>query len=145
MVDPSPRRQFDLLNVFEWMLLVGLFFAALAGGRSQVRVDYTFTTMPADDFQLERWYVDEAGLKDVEVERHNKGLVVHVQQSPFASIASLPDAPFDRLGYRGLSTVSFSQSTSFLGMPTFSLVIGVVLLLALRLVRRRRINDKNPF
>ena len=137
MLDSHPRRQFDLLNVFEWMLLIGLFFAALAGGRSQLRVEYKFTTMPADDSQLEQWYVDEGGLSNVEVVRDNKAVVVRVQQSPLSSFADLPDAPFDSLGYRGLSTVSFSQSTSFLGMPTLSLVIGMALLLAIRLVRRK--------
>ena len=137
MAQPPPRRQFDLLNVFEWMLLIGLFFAALAGGRSQLRVEYKFATMPADDSELEQWYVDEGELRNVEVIRDDKVLVVRVQQSPLSSIADLPDAPFGLLGYRELSAVSFSQSTSFLGMPTLSLVIGVALLLAIRLVRRK--------
>jgi hypothetical protein len=137
MVDSSRRRQFDLLNVFEWMLLVGLFFAALAGGRSELEVNYVFAQMPADDSELEQWYVDETGLSNVEVTRADKGIIVRVQQSPLSSFADLPDAPFDLLGYKGLSTVSFGQSTTFLGMPTLSLVIGVALLFAIRLVRRQ--------
>ena len=142
MVESSTRslnspsaRQFDLLNVFEWMLLVGLFFAALAGGRSEFEVSYRFTQMPADDSDLETWYVEEAGLKHVDITRVDGGLVVHVQQSTLWTFADLPDVPFDLLGYTGLSTAGFHQSTSFLGMPTLSLVVGVLLLLAIRMIR----------
>lgn len=146
MVDSAPRRQFDLLTVFEWMLLVGLFFAALAGGRSARQVAYTVAEMPADDSELKQWYLEEAGLNHVEIMRGDKGLVIHVQQSPLSSLVNRPVAPFDSLGYKGISRNN-AQSTSFLGMPTLSLAIGVALLLAIRLVRRktgvRQAGDKN--
>lgn len=136
MAEPG-RRQFDLLTLFEWVVLAGLFFTVVAGGGRNYTVWYQFKDMPEDDVALQRWY-QNSDSRDVSIERNADGIKVRSRR-PLIFLSDIPESPpWDALGYRGLSASGMEYAPISLRPHLAAIGVGVSLLLVLAAIRLRR-------
>jgi hypothetical protein len=139
MVKNKPR--FDLFAILEWTAAIAFVCAlcAGAGGKSAWTAD--FTSLPADDSQLQAW-LESNGHRNVLISRERNSVTLVSHSGVFSGIRrafNVPKPPWQNLGYGKLLGMRGSmQWTMFSGSPYLWLA-GLGVLIALGLIRRRYI------
>lgn len=134
-------RQFSIARLLLWMTVVAVLLAGFVNGGTTGTIKGQFTTLPADDKELQAWYAKEDPGAKVTIERRGRQLVISEHRLFAFRYFSPRPPPWDKLGYSQQTSWSESFQMSLFRFP-FHLVAIFILAVVIDWWLKRQAKNK---
>ena len=135
------NRRFDLFSILEWTAAIGFFCALLAGSGGYSTWTWKFQTLPPDDLNLCSW-LDSQNRSDVTISRNGNWVTLSAETGIFGGMRDafgIPKPPWQQLGYLSIQSMGGSAKWKMFSGSPYLWLVGIGMLVALSLFRRRYI------